>query len=843
MAGNTYQLVVDAVYKGADAFRQAQRDLGGLDSTARNAAGGLGGTLAKVGIAAGAAGLAVAGVAVAAKKAWSAIGEGAALNRTAAQFDKLSQSVGSTANIMLGKLRAATHGTISDMQLMSSAADMMRLKLATTEDQVVRLTSVAGTLNWDMQQVILTFANMSTMRLDALGLSVSDVTSKARELELQGMSSQEAFKEAVIQAGEAQKAMLNMGDDAVRQMQRAEAGWQNAMDSFKMGLANVAAESGITGLFADIGYRTGQLGLSDLEKDIKHAAELVAQIPAILEGGKMQMNPGIGFDFRQIAGTAAGAARINAIAQMSDDTQQAIAILELYRSTMQQGSEAATILTQEIDRLNATIAEQERIAAIAAAGGRDITEVYREWATATEVQGEQAESFLKTFSESIGVFTSGNIDARPLISLGEAVEGVGVAAGNMQFSVEAANLSLYQAAAAAGASASELALLGVATGQFTEAEADAALKTAILQEAIKRIASDYAAGTISIQGATDALRQQIATISAMPSLFDEVSQSAQHLAVVTGSGGFADQPWYKPVNKILREDTEEIEKARPSYRAFGAEVNYLAEAHQRMSSAFSKEISGDLADGLIDESGLVNMETANELLFDQARAAGATAGQLAMLGVATGQFTQEQAAAALKAAILSEKIKQIAEAVASGQLGYGDAAGSLASFSEQLNAGAIADVQAGIDGAAAAADRFTGTYNAQLNVENQAAMSAIEDAQVALDNLSGTYTVNIVVTGGVAGVGGGSTTTGGPTPSPDDDNRIGGGKSLSVYGGGSIYPDSSTGGMYTTYNGGSSVNVTVTNYVDGTATPRDHLDDITEDALKRAMNELGGARR
>ena len=250
-----------------------------------------------------------------------------------------------------------------------------------------------------------------------------------------------------------------------------------------------------------------------------------------------------------------------------------------------------------------------------------------------------------------------------------------------------------------------------------------------------------------------------------------------------------------------------------------------------MSSAFSKEISGDLADGLIDESGLVNMETANELLFDQARAAGATAGQLAMLGVATGQFTQEQAAAALKAAILSEKIKQIAEAVASGQLGYGDAAGSLASFSEQLNAGAIADVQAGIDGAAAAADRFAGTYNAQLNVENQAAMSAIEDAQVALDNLSGTYTVNIVVTGGVAGVGGGSTTTGGPTPSPDDDN------------GGSIYPDSSTEGMYTTYNGGSSVNVTVTNYVNGTATPRDHLDDITEDALKRAMNELGRARR
>ena len=39
MAGNTYQLVVDAVYKGGDAFRQAQRDLGGIARPAMLPAG------------------------------------------------------------------------------------------------------------------------------------------------------------------------------------------------------------------------------------------------------------------------------------------------------------------------------------------------------------------------------------------------------------------------------------------------------------------------------------------------------------------------------------------------------------------------------------------------------------------------------------------------------------------------------------------------------------------------------------------------------------------------------------------------------------------------------------
>jgi hypothetical protein len=81
-----------------------------------------------------------------------------------------------------------------------------------------------------MQQVILTFANLSTMRLDALGLSVEEVKNKQKELMDQGMSTAAAFKEAVIQAGEAR---LEVGgvSDAEAAFKRAEAAATNFKNS------------------------------------------------------------------------------------------------------------------------------------------------------------------------------------------------------------------------------------------------------------------------------------------------------------------------------------------------------------------------------------------------------------------------------------------------------------------------------------------------------------------------------------------------------------------------------------------------------------------------------------
>ena len=885
---NTYQLVVDAVYKGGGAFQQARGDLSGLDNAARGAGAGLSSTLSKIGVAAGAAGLAVAGVAVAAKKAWSTLGEGAALNRTAERFDKLAVSIGSTANVLTAKLRAATHGTISDMELMANASQLISLRLADNADQVVRLGAVAGTLNWDMQQVILTFANMSKMRLDALGLSVSDVTQKAEELELQGMDSQAAFKEAVILAGEAQKALLDVGDDAVRRMQQAQSGWQNAKDSFKMGMANLADQIGLTGAIGDIGDSLSEIGMSEADKQLKDVTELVAGLNKQLAEGSVLA---AALKNQELLQAFTGREQMLGVAPDMTNTEAAIAQLEKARAVYSGNAEVVSVLDAELTKLNDSLAEQERLEAIAAAGGRKLADVYAEWATAMDVQGEQAENFVKNFSAAIGSIATAEIDAGPLITFGQAADGAGVSAGNMQINVESANAALYEAAQAAGASSAELALLGVATGQFTEAEADAALKTAILQEAISRLATKYAEGELSIQGVSAALREQIDIISNMPSMFEAASQAERQFSVLTGGGGgrgITGQPWYRPVAPLVRRDAEELERATPAVRGFSSALSEaeqreksLVEIHGRMASAFAAEAFGDGADGLIDASGAVNAEALNKALYDQARAAGATAGQLALLGAATGVLSEDQSRAALKAAILTEQAKKLAAAVVSGQMGFGEAAEGMITFGAELDAQAAGQDLASL---AAAADVFAqNVYEAELAVNNDEANLGLMTSIGLANDFEGTYTANLVTvyssvgsppsdggtaagattTGGApandGGTAAGATTTGGAPANdsgtaagatttggaPANDNRSSispqdkNGSSLLPYGGGSVYPDSRSAALYTNYQGGSSVNVTVTNYVDGKAVGRSNLDDITVDSLKRAMNELG----
>jgi hypothetical protein len=183
-----------------------------------------------------ATGLAVAsaafvGVGLAAQQAYATLRAGAELQTTTERFGKLAASIGTTADVMLGKLREATKGMISDAELMASASGIVSLKLADNEEQVVRLATVVGTLGWDMQQVILTFANLSTMRLDALGLSVDEVKQKQKELMDQGMSTAAAFKEAVIQAGEARLDVggVSESEQAFKQAEAAVTNFKNAI--------------------------------------------------------------------------------------------------------------------------------------------------------------------------------------------------------------------------------------------------------------------------------------------------------------------------------------------------------------------------------------------------------------------------------------------------------------------------------------------------------------------------------------------------------------------------------------------------------------------------------------
>lgn len=168
------------------------------------------------------------------KKTYDAAKEGAQLELASQRFDNLTASIGSTSDAMLTKLSAGTAGMMSNADMIASASQIISLGLADNEDDVVSLATLVSQLGWDMNQVIMTFANNSKMRLDALGLSVTDVEQRAAALERQGYNTDKAFDLAVIQAGQAKLALLGSAADTdVGSMARAEAAIKNLSDSLK----------------------------------------------------------------------------------------------------------------------------------------------------------------------------------------------------------------------------------------------------------------------------------------------------------------------------------------------------------------------------------------------------------------------------------------------------------------------------------------------------------------------------------------------------------------------------------------------------------------------------------
>jgi archaellum component FlaC len=186
----------------------------------------------------GAATAAFGALATASKMAFDAGKMGADLLYVQGKFDRLTASIGATSDALLKDLRAATKGMVSDAQLVQSAGDFMALGLAKSRDEVVRLTTVAGALGMDMNQLVLTLTNQTTMRFDALGVSVDGFDAKVKKLKDTGMDANAAFKEAFLQQAEAQLAKVgNKADTGAGAIARMDASVENLKNNLRMGLA------------------------------------------------------------------------------------------------------------------------------------------------------------------------------------------------------------------------------------------------------------------------------------------------------------------------------------------------------------------------------------------------------------------------------------------------------------------------------------------------------------------------------------------------------------------------------------------------------------------------------
>jgi len=176
-----------------------------------------------------------------AQEAYDFIKEGAALELAQMRFDRLSTSIGTTADALKVDLKNATKGLLSDADQMTLAGDLMSLGLAKTHDEAVRLTNVAAQLGMNMNQLVLTLTNQTTMRFDALGVAVDGFDEKVKRLEESGLSADEAFKWAFIEQAEDQIDRVGgIADTTAGKLQKLEAAWANTVNSFKASAAEIA---------------------------------------------------------------------------------------------------------------------------------------------------------------------------------------------------------------------------------------------------------------------------------------------------------------------------------------------------------------------------------------------------------------------------------------------------------------------------------------------------------------------------------------------------------------------------------------------------------------------------
>lgn len=637
-------------------------------------------------------GAALGGAAAAAGQLYTMLKDAAPLVTTQERFAKLADSINTTSDALLGKLREATMGIMSDMQLMGSATQLMSLGLVKNEEQVVRLATVAGRLNWNMDQLVLTFANMSKLRLDALGLSVEEVVAKSNELKAAGMSAQDAWKEAVIQAGEARLDVmgLSQAELAIKQLETAV---KNAGDQFKVSFAVEATQSltatkdaaiDLTEVLGGIATEAGgwlgtQLSVLGLgtairmtKKDIEELGGSTSELQD--EFNKIMAAEGISeWDQFWATGTESVEIRTKALSMLREELEK-----------VQRQQELTAFFASE--GVSNTPQTQQKVVGVYNVEG---VETAAQELARLSMEAEQADQAMLNLA-------SGTTSTRTAVGeLAQAYQTTGVATGAMAGQLAAATIA---------AAAADIKFYSTSQTVYTMATAFEIATNKI------RLAQAAFAGQIA---AAEGMRNQFELFATSGSgaaaqyrqMAEQTGYTAYELAQLGKQAGMTAEELRQALvsgqafveNGKVMETT--VAGAAASFGSLGSSVSAAEAAMQRINSAFQTEISLDPSEGFIDADGLVNIERANELLYTQAAAAGASATELAMLGIATGKFSEEQAKAALKAAVLQEAISRMAKSIVSGQTSIDDAVAAVGDIKVSLDSTTdMAGIQAMIAG-------------------------------------------------------------------------------------------------------------------------------------------------
>lgn len=221
--------------------------------------------------------VAVAAAGAVFKTAFDMAEAGAQIQLAQERFDNLAASINANSADILAGIMDVTGGMLTQAQAVESANQIISLGLADTGQGVVDLAGLVANLGWDMQTVILTFANDSKMRLDALGLSVTDVEARMKKFQAAGHDASEAFDLAVLDAGRAKLELLGSAADSnAGAWARLRVQITEVTDGFKVFLAD--------GLSPVVSYMTGSYAgaISEMASEQLAVVQTTDQLIAVL---------------------------------------------------------------------------------------------------------------------------------------------------------------------------------------------------------------------------------------------------------------------------------------------------------------------------------------------------------------------------------------------------------------------------------------------------------------------------------------------------------------------------------------------------------------------------------
>ena len=140
----------------------------------------------------------------------------------------------------------------------------------------------------------------------------------------------------------------------------------------------------------------------------------------------------------------------------------------------------------------------------------EAAEAAKEAEEATRALNRESGSLFSTLSESEG----------PLGIYYQSLEDIANGASNLVVNQDSLDSAMIRAAENAGASASAMALLKVATGELSAEQAEAVIKQVALEQTLARLAEQYAAGDATLGEYMAAAQEAVRDINAMSVEFD-----------------------------------------------------------------------------------------------------------------------------------------------------------------------------------------------------------------------------------------------------------------------------------------------------------------------------------